>query len=362
MSLQDLPSSQLGSDSTIGPRDVPSPAPVVPTLSALSTTAVTSTGATPSTVVAAQTSYTSTLSSASSSGFTSSSSSNSAAAAAATTSIGDSQGGSSDGSRSTIIILSTVLSTIGLIILAGGIWACLRYRRRRSRLFGRGITPIGDDEIETWKGHRNEKGLGDGNQRHAAPPFSSSDPNSRGHQKQESTSSTKKPPSVIVYARRSEEQWARSPSTPGHYGQSSWDGGKTSFDKELPFTPIHARAPNAREGLTDEAIPGDVPFVQSPKRQGSRLYKPPRAPPHAHTRHKSSRSSSSLHRLGDGVRYSDVDEYRYSHEGYQNRSRGCSVSSPPPPRLSLSRDWPDGNGGLSPRPLVRPDEIGRAIG
>ncbi|PSR92412.1 hypothetical protein BD289DRAFT_335720, partial [Coniella lustricola] len=183
--------------------------------------------------------------------------------------------------QTNVVILSTILSVVGLVIVCGSIWVCIRYRQRRTRLFNRGITPIGDDEIETWKGHRIEKSL----ETHLPR---------RGHRKHESTSSTQKPPSVIVYARTSEEQWVRSPSTPGHNSTMSWDGSRMSFDKELPFTPIHARAPNAREGLTDEAIPGDVPFIQSPRRRGSRLYKPPRVPHQAHVRRKSSRSSSSL--------------------------------------------------------------------
>lgn len=271
-------------------------------------------------------------------------------------------------SRTNVIILSTVLS-IGLMIICGSIWVCIQYRRRRTRLFNRGITPIGDDEIETWKGHRVEKSL-ESNLAHITAQRSSQ-LSERGHRKHESTGSAKKPPSVIVYARTSEEQWVRSPSTPGHNRTMSWDGSRMSFDKELPFTPIHARAPNAREGLTDEAIPGDVPFLQSPKRRGSRLYKVPRVPHQAHVRRKSSRSSASLYRLGeeapysDTVPYTDADPYRNSHEYYPGhyRSYSYSISSPQsPPRLSLSNDWPhDGQELISPR-LIRPEDIGRAIG
>ncbi len=75
-----------------------------------------------------------------------------------------------------------------------------------------------------------------------------------GHAKHASTSS-RKPPSVIVY---SNAQGQGRPSGEGSprsftYGAGSGYYGKTSFDKELPHTPIQARAPNARTGLTDES-------------------------------------------------------------------------------------------------------------
>lgn len=279
----------------------------------------------------------------------------SAATSQSSSSIGDnhSETRQSNGSdRTTVIILSTVLSVFGCLVIAVVMWACIRCRRRRTKLFSRGITPIGDEEIETWKGHRNEKSLEADVPQHSAHPPAGS--HSRGyHQKQESTSSVRKPPSVIVYARQSEELSPRSPLTPNYFTKMSFDG-KRSIDKDLPFTPIQARAPNAREGLTDETVPGDDPYLPGPRRRGSRLSKAPRTPRLAHTRNKSSRSSLSLRSPGEGF----FGGYDSDHEIYPSHSR---VSSDVPPRLSLSNDWPAG-GGLSPRPLVRAEEIGRAIG
>lgn len=262
-----------------------------------------------------------------------------------------SQSNGSDPTR--VIVLSTVLSVFGCLVIAAIMWACIRCRRRRTRLFNRGITPIGDEEIETWKGHRNEKSVeADVPQRSAQAPII---PDSRGHHhhKQESASSVRKPPSVIVYARPSEEFSPRSPSTPNYFTKMSFDG-KRSLDKDLPFTPIQARAPNAREGLTDETVPGDDPYVPGPKRRGSRLSKAPRTPRLAHARNKSSRSTLSLRSPGEAF----FGGYDSDHEMYPSHSR---VSSDVPPRLSLSNNWPSG-GGLSPRPLVRAEDIGRAIG
>lgn len=268
---------------------------------------------------------------------------------------------SSGGDRTTVIVLATVMSIIGCLLIAVGIWVFMRCRRRRSKLFSRGITPIGDDEIETWKGQRTEKGhdMDDGPH---SPSQGGRTEDDKGHQKSESTTSIKKPPSVIVYARKSEEWSPRSPTMPDYpFSKTSLDIGKRSFEKELPMTPIQARAPNAREGLTDEAIPGDEPFVSSPKRRGSRLSKGTRYPNHAHSRTKSNRSSSSLHRLGDRVFGYESDDYRPSHEYYPGHSRVSS--SQDPPRLSLAEDWPAGSGGLSAQPLaVRAEDIGRAIG
>lgn len=271
---------------------------------------------------------------------------------------------SGSGDRTTVIVLATVMSVVGCLLIGVSIWMFMRCRRRRSKLFSRGITPIGDDEIETWKGQRREKVHDTDDGPHSPPPQQRRPEEDKGHQKSESTTSIKKPPSVIVYARKSEEWSPRSPTMPDYpFSKMSLDGGgKRSFEKELALSPIQARAPNAREGLTDEAVPGDEPFVSSPKRRGSRLSKGTRYPHQMHTRHKSNRSSSSLHRLGDRSFGYESDDYRPSHEFYPSHSRVSS--SQEPPRLSLSEDWPaGGSGGLSPRPLlVRAEDIGRAIG
>lgn len=291
-------------------------------------------------------------------------------------SAGNSSGNGSN--RTLVITLSTVLSVVGVLLIAGAILICWRYRERQHALFNRGLTPIDDDEIATWKMPRREKsGPAD-----AGPSFAPSN-----HNRQLSTNSVRKPPSVIVYQnprgiRISEEL------SPGPYNNYSSNlgtfGGRVSLDKELPQTPIQARAPNARAGLTDEAIPGDDPFLPSVVRRPSRLSKQHPRSSHTHTRTRSSRSSasvrsSSLHAGSDmelSPRLSHENGYGwsgYTTGGSRSSSHGASggagahhihsrvySSSSIPPRLSFGEDGV--LGGLSPRPLFRDEEIGRAIG
>jgi hypothetical protein len=136
-------------------------------------------------------------------------------------------------------------------------------------------------------------------------------------------------------------------------------------------------APNARVGLTDESVPGDEPYLPGPKRQASRLSKMPRRGSHQHMRTRSSRSS--LRSFGDYPFHSyyggsDLElSPRASHEQHPpppfygsspqseryGHSRVYSTSSIPP-RTSFGDDVVAG--GLSPRPLLRDHDIGRAIG
>jgi hypothetical protein len=294
--------------------------------------------------------------------------------------------------RTLVITLSTVLSVVGLALIAG---AVLWWRRRQRRLpfLPRVISPIDDDEIERWKSPRDEKARFQGGdtdveadaalEKETGPP---------SHAKHPSTSSIKKPPSVIVYNRSYDAQGAARHSTDAE-SRSSFAlnhpaySGKTSFDKSLPQTPIQARAPNARAGLTDESVPGDEPFIYCPKRTTSRLSK---LPPNSaigrrayHARARSSRSSTRsfgeyyYYGSGGGSGGSDLElSPRHSHDQLRHsqtkHSRNYSAprnshsrvysSSSIPPRLSFGDEVL--LTGLSPaRPRFNGEgEIGRAIG
>ncbi|KAI0379829.1 hypothetical protein F5Y04DRAFT_289845 [Hypomontagnella monticulosa] len=256
----------------------------------------------------------------------------------------------SGGASTVTIILSTVLSVTGVFLIAVVAYLCTGGRRKRLPVFNRGITPIGDDEIATWKSNRSAEKVTD---RYTTRPTHSQNP---------STASTRRAPSVIQYGgtRPSLEVPVTSPR--------SFISNKHSFDLPQPPVAVLARAPNARSGLTDEAVPGDDPFLPSPKRHPSRLHKlPPGSPGAAHGRTKGSRSSSMRSfseaawrdaqlEISSSPRGSSDANTRSHHRIYSNSS------IPPPPRLSFGDN--EQLTGLSPPPSRRNNDstIGLAVG
>ncbi|EFQ28818.1 hypothetical protein CGRA01v4_10250 [Colletotrichum graminicola] len=259
------------------------------------------------------------------------------------------------GNRSLVIALSTVLSLLGVVMIIGAIYLCYRYRRGRLPFSRRGNTPIDDEEIESWKACRTiEK----------CTTIVVDEQDQHG-----SAGSVQKPSSTIVYQDNSQPHPRMSTETTQRslYHKRSMD--KKSID--IPQPSVLARAPNARVGLTDDAIEGDRAFIPSPKRRNSRLSKlPPLSPRHG--RHRSSRSSVSIGSLRDHWYGYHVDmelSPRASADPYtrmpssahsDGRHRRVYSSSANPPRLSLGEE--PQLGGLSPRPLFRQAEIGLAVG
>ena len=294
-----------------------------------------------------------------------------------TATVAKSPAGDSGSNRTLIIALSTVLSVVGLLLILGGILLCWCYRRRRIPFFQRGMSPIDDEEIETWKlGRPSEKDeerpdYGEPSSWGAAAAAATTAGTSNlttNHRRQSSSVSRRPPASVIVYRnpypelpRRSEEFSPRSFASTS-VGLTRF--GRPSMDKDLPMVPAQAqaRAPNSRAGLTDESVPGDPSYLASPKRHPSRLSKLPPTSPRSHNRTRSSRSSASMRSF---IYASSDMEVQFSPRGSSdfntssyNNSRIYSTSSVPP-RLSFGDDGIIS--GLSPRPLFR-DDIGRAIG
>ena len=289
------------------------------------------------------------------------------------------------------IILATVIPFVFVLVLVLVLWRCAR--KRSYELFSRGITPVADEEIESWK---NDRSIDDSEKEPIPEPLvrghtrgPSSNNNSHDsnvirkpeatiplkkyhqHQKQQSsTSSITKPPSVIVYQNAPALVSSASEEMPRSAG------GKYSM--ELPQTPVLARAPNARPGLTDDAVQGDEPFVPPLKRQPSRLSKnhpttqTPTQPPQ-HQRHKSAYGAVGGSG-GRGDRWYGSQSQSQSQDYMSRKSadniprRGTASgrgheriysATANPPRMSLDDTSP---GGLSPRPLLHKSEIGRAIG
>ncbi|KAI5920658.1 hypothetical protein F4810DRAFT_407542 [Camillea tinctor] len=265
------------------------------------------------------------------------------------------------GNTTLVIALSTVLSVLGAGAIVAAACFCVRRRKRGASFLRRGITPIGDEEIATWKMDRagSEKnveqggrsGSRSGGDRYTTRPT---------HTPNVSTSTSRRAPSVIQY----QSSGARPSLEP--VSPRSFINHKFSLD--LPSPPdaaVLARAPNARFGLTDETVPGDDPFVPSPKRYPSRLQKmpPPNSPstPH-HVRTKGSRSSS-LKSFGDGLPGPGDGSPRASKDMYPRRTHSRIYSSSSiPPRLSFGDV--DTFTGLSPPPSRRADTttIGQALG
>lgn len=259
--------------------------------------------------------------------------------------------------RTLVITLSSVLSVVGLAILAIVLFLCLRNRRRRMKLFNRGVTPIDDDEIATWKSNRNfnEKN-GD--------RFTSRNPRTSNYTHKKVASN-----SVIQYQGHVRPSTDVAPQSPRSFIN------KQSF--EIPPTPqnaVLARAPNARSGLTDDMVPGDDPFVTWPKRQPSKLSKaPPNLPSLAHHTRSSRVSRANSSRSTNGVWYGEnmpisprtSNDY---HSANRVPTRVYSTSTAPP-RVSFGENGAFVSLGdheplttvLSPPPLHR-TEIGRAIG
>ncbi|RFU73747.1 hypothetical protein TARUN_8501 [Trichoderma arundinaceum] len=266
----------------------------------------------------------------------------------------DSMASSSSSHETVTIVLATTIPSVFLIILAAVIYH--RVRRRRARFRNRGITPIDDEEIESWKIDRTnsidaEEKLPD------SPKSAITEPKRILHSHHASTSiGSVKSSSVIVYQNRVSED--QPPWSPVH--------GKRSVD--IPPTPVLARAPNSRPGLTDETVRGDQAYVNVKRTPSSRLTKN-NSPRHARTRSTRSTRSSFGSSAKREQWYSQTPEHnspRPSADIYSKSapsSRRATISSPANhiPRQG-SRDDEVPLTGLSPRPVVLRSDIGRAIG
>lgn len=253
--------------------------------------------------------------------------------------------------RDVTIILATIIPSI--LLIAAAVILCCRSQRRKARLFRRGITPIDDEEIHSWKlgGQRSEK-MSEHSESHV---LQSSLENYRAHRPSGSLGSVQKPASVIIYQHPSHNTSRVSQDQPLTSSSDSF---------ELPPVPVLARAPNSRPGLTDESVQGEDAFISLPRRSTMRLSK---APPSAsrHVRSKSSRATMSPRDAWYG-QCPDLLPPRRSADTFipapwSSQDFDSMYSSwYTIPRLSVDDEV--FIGGLSPRPLIHQSEIGRAIG
>ncbi|KAI0160927.1 hypothetical protein GGR52DRAFT_152723 [Hypoxylon sp. FL1284] len=256
----------------------------------------------------------------------------------------------SGGNSTLTIVLSTVFSILGVVLIAVAAYLCTGKRRRRIPVFNRGVTPIGDDEIATWKLNKSAEKVTD---RYTTMPSHSQNPSI--------ATSTRKAPSVIQY------QNGVRPSLDVVSSPRSFIDGRYSLD--MPQTPgaVLARAPNARSGLTDDMVPGDDPFLPSPRRHTSRLHKLPSSPPSIYNKTKESRSSSLRSHVEAAWQQAEGAEQWPPESSNDARSRShhriySDSNFPPPPRLDFGDN--EQLTGLSPPPSRRKDSatIGVAVG
>lgn len=261
-----------------------------------------------------------------------------------------------NGSENTtlVIALSTVLSVVFIGAVVFTVYLCCRRCRPRFGGFSsrRGVTPIGDDEIATWRLNRPEKDT----DRYTT----------RSNHTPNASTSTRRAPSVIQYhnggGRVSEEVMS-----PGAYSIKK----SMSFDlPQMPESAVLAVAPNARSGLTDQALPGDEPFLPSPRRNPSRLQKYPPSSPRAannnqyHHRARGSRSSSIRSFSGTPQAGGGNDSVRASADLPSRGGGHAHILSSSSNLARPSFGDNDALTGLSPPPSRRTpvDEIGRALG
>lgn len=252
------------------------------------------------------------------------------------------------------IALAVSIPSFALLILVLVLFC--RRRQWGYQLFGRGSTPINDDEIESWKVNSSREKFSE--QRSLAstgnlglkPDAALGDESwDAAHDVEQQRDSNVRIARVVVY----QEKEPRS--------CPSWLAPEATASLDDLSSPVLARAPNARPGLTDETIQGEGAFIGHIKGLPSR----------PSTAHCASRCVG----FGQSRRERNQDFRRSKQLSLETRSSAAVFSRLP----TLVSDKQEGQakksaskrpsteddvhmGGLSPRPLIHRSEIGRAIG
>lgn len=254
---------------------------------------------------------------------------------------------------SLMIILTTMIPSAVLIALATIL--CCRAHRRKARLFTRAITPIDDEEIQSWKVDRRASEKPSEND--VTQDQQSQTGGYHDHRPSTSFRSIQKPASVIIYQSPSQYNSRLSEDGP----MTALTSSKENMSVGLPPNPVLARAPNSRPGLTDEAVRGEDAFIPQPKRTTMRLAKLPPSPHHG--RSKSTRAITSPRHAWYGQSADLQLPPRRSADTYFPATHLASEgvkSLYAPARGSTDEDIL--LEGLSPCPLIDESEIGRALG
>lgn len=237
----------------------------------------------------------------------------------------------------------------GALIIIVAALLVYRSQRRKARLFRRGITPIGDEEIQSWKGEK-----------------SSLDLRRPSYHTVRSVCSIQKPAGVIVYT---PHQYTRRPSEDRSTSSRSFESRRSGETSPLS----QARAPNSRPGLTDETVQGDEAYVTSPQSRRIPSQRSPRHPPPPVSSTNGARrnrawSTRSMQRpevhdqwfAAEMPNRRSADTFKRTRSMHTTASQGRLSSAGPSTRVSLSEDMMPT--GLSPPPRLHQSEIGVAIG
>ena len=141
------------------------------------------------------------------------------------------------GSNNKTLIIAVVCAVVGAILLALiilGVCCCLMRRRRKNRK-NRAVTPVADDEINSWKSEKPQN------------PGRTYIPSQYG-----------RVPS-------NEHEPMMPPMAAGGRGTAPVIDTHPAYRPENPFVPVppspRRSAPNSRSGLTDGTVPGDAAYI-----------------------------------------------------------------------------------------------------
>lgn len=247
------------------------------------------------------------------------------------------------------LTIALAVGVPGVLIILAAALLVYRSQRRKARLFRRGITPIGDEEIQSWKGEK-----------------SSLDLRRPSYHTVRSVCSIQKPASVIVYT---PHQYTRRPSEERSTSSRSFESRRSGETSPLS----QARAPNSRPGLTDESIQGDDAYVTTPpsRRVPSQRFSKHPPPPVSSAngaRRNRAWSTRSMQRpdvhdqwlAAEMPSRRSADTFKRTRSLHTSTSQNRLSSAGPSSRVSLSEEMMPT--ALSPPPRLRQSEIGLAIG
>lgn len=151
------------------------------------------------------------------------------------------------------IIVGCIVAGLLLLALLGLCCCCLVRRRRRRSKRRTTVTPVGDEEVKSWKSPINP-----------GHHYSNYSPAQRGEVH------TEQSPTVPLMATAAAEHHLHNEKSPSLSQHPAMRQPENPFVPELPSP--RRTAPNSRAGLTDGMVPGDAAYIEQerPRKSSSR--------------------------------------------------------------------------------------------